>query len=57
MGKKLYHVDLTKEDEDNLSSHKKHNLYKVFTPERARSIIGSAEKVIRFTTNVLFTTS
>jgi hypothetical protein len=29
--------------EDNLSSHKKHNLYKVFTPERARSIIEKIE--------------
>jgi transposase len=30
---------------DNLSSHKKHNLYKVFEPQRARAIIDKIEFV------------
>ncbi len=30
---------------DNLSTHKKHNLYKVFTPEKARAIINKLEFV------------
>jgi hypothetical protein len=29
--------------EDNLSSHKKHNLYNVFEPQRARAIIDKIE--------------
>ena len=31
--------------EDNLSSHKKHNLYNVFEPQRARAIIDKIEFV------------